>query len=421
MNMLLLKQIWNERKSNAWLWIELLLVTVVLWFVVDMCYVSLRTYFQPKGFDISNTYLIKIASLPPHNPDYRDEKEKKTTGGEDLLEIVNRLKKMEGVEAVSLSSNSYPYNGSNSYFGLSLDTMNVGTLRREITPDFFKVFRYEGSNGESSEKLASLLKDGTLIVSDNLFLNSYGLKGEDLLGKTFHIGSDTTQRFVVAAVTKPVRYNDFRSIYDSRYTAILMSEKYIAGLGDVYASFLELCLRVNPAYSVGFTQRLRKMADKQLRVGNLFLGKFQSMEAMRKKIHMDDMNELRNQMWGIGFLLFNIFLGLLGTFWFRTQHRRSEMALHLTFGSTKKQVFNRLILEGMLLLVTAMLVGIIISLNIAYMGYLNQMDGKMLSLGRFLITMFITFILMSITILIGISFPARQAMKIQPAEALHEE
>lgn len=421
MNMLLLKQIWNERKSNAWLWVELLLVTVVLWFVVDMCYVSLRTYFQPKGFDISDTYLINIGLLPSQHPNYRDEKQKETTGGEDLLEIVNRLEKMEGVEAVSLSSNSYPYNGSNSYFGLSLDTMNVGTLRREITPDFFKVFRYEGSNGESSEKLASLLKEGSLIVSDNLFLNSYGIKGKDLLGKTFYIGSDTTEGFVVAAVTKPVRYNDFSSIYDSRYTAILLSEKYVAGLGDVHAAFLELCLRVKPAYSAGFTQRLRKMADKQLRVGNLFLGKFQSMETMRKNIHMDDMNELRNQMWAIGFLLFNIFLGLLGTFWFRTQHRRSEMALHLTCGSTKRQVFNRLILEGMLLLITAMFVGGILSLNIAYMGYLNQMDGKMLSLGRFLITMFITFILMSITILIGISFPARQAMKIQPAEALHEE
>ena len=32
----LLKQIYNERRSNAFLWIELLLVFVVLWYIIDL-------------------------------------------------------------------------------------------------------------------------------------------------------------------------------------------------------------------------------------------------------------------------------------------------------------------------------------------------------------------------------------------------
>ncbi|MCD8474760.1 MAG: ABC transporter permease, partial [Bacteroides graminisolvens] len=47
MNKLLLKQIWNERRSNAWMWTELLLVSVVMWFIVDTMYVKLHTYFEP--------------------------------------------------------------------------------------------------------------------------------------------------------------------------------------------------------------------------------------------------------------------------------------------------------------------------------------------------------------------------------------
>ena len=31
----LLQLIWNQRKQNAWLWAELLLVSVFLWFLVD--------------------------------------------------------------------------------------------------------------------------------------------------------------------------------------------------------------------------------------------------------------------------------------------------------------------------------------------------------------------------------------------------
>lgn len=36
--MQLLKQIWNERRSNGWLWAELLIVFVVLWYIVDWTY-----------------------------------------------------------------------------------------------------------------------------------------------------------------------------------------------------------------------------------------------------------------------------------------------------------------------------------------------------------------------------------------------
>ena len=52
MNKKLLKQIVNERRSNAWLFVELLLVSIVLWYVVDYMFVTLYTYFEPRGFDI---------------------------------------------------------------------------------------------------------------------------------------------------------------------------------------------------------------------------------------------------------------------------------------------------------------------------------------------------------------------------------
>ena len=48
--MQLLKQIWNERRSNGWLWSELLIVFVVLWYVVDWTYVTARTYYEPVGY-----------------------------------------------------------------------------------------------------------------------------------------------------------------------------------------------------------------------------------------------------------------------------------------------------------------------------------------------------------------------------------
>lgn len=59
----LLQLIWNQRKQNAWLWAELLLVSVFLWFLVDYLYVMGRTYTAPLGFDIRHTYSIVISTF----------------------------------------------------------------------------------------------------------------------------------------------------------------------------------------------------------------------------------------------------------------------------------------------------------------------------------------------------------------------
>lgn len=52
----LLKQIYNERRSNAFLWIELLLVFVVLWYIIDLVYVTLHIYYQPMRKYVCITY-----------------------------------------------------------------------------------------------------------------------------------------------------------------------------------------------------------------------------------------------------------------------------------------------------------------------------------------------------------------------------
>ena len=78
-----------------------------------------------------------------------------------------------------------------------------------------------------------------------------------------------------------------------------------------------------------------KDAPSQYRVGNVFLSKVNSFQNIRRTFQLDDMNTLRNYLVGMSFLLLNIFLGLLGTFWFRTQQRKGEMALMMAVGGSK--------------------------------------------------------------------------------------
>ena len=54
-------QIKNERILNLWLVLELLLVSVVMWYIVDYLYTHAATYLEPRGFDIEHCYLIGLS------------------------------------------------------------------------------------------------------------------------------------------------------------------------------------------------------------------------------------------------------------------------------------------------------------------------------------------------------------------------
>lgn len=417
--MQLLKQIWNERRSNGWLWSELLIVFVVLWYVVDWTYVTAHTYYEPVGFDITNTYYLELSLKNVKSDSYLSKEQKSTTLGQDIIELSNRLRRLPEVEAVSVSSNARPYIGSNSSIMLRLDTLVSSPLQRVVTPEFFQVFRYQSTDGRGYQPLVQALVNGNVVVGENFWPKDY--KGDrNLFGKEVVNVDDSTEVYKIGGISAKVRYNDFWPNYSDRYVAIALTEKEMATLErEFYPSNIEVCLRVKSGTSKDFEEHLMKLSTSQLSVGNLFILKVHDYEDVRNDFQQGSYNQVQVRFWMMGFLLLNILLGIVGTFWFRTQHRRAESALRIAVGSSRMQLWQRLNKEGFILLTLAALPAAIICYNI---GYLELTEGLMeWGVARFLITFVITYFLMTLMILIGIWFPARHAIRIQPAEALREE
>lgn len=407
-------QIRNEWHSNWWLALELLLVSVVMWYVVDYMFVITNTYNEPHGFDVSHCYLIEMGKLTDKSSDYIPND---TLLVEEIETLVDRLRHRPEVEAVSLSANSYPYNGSNSSITIRYDTLlSDYCIVRSVTPDFFRVFRYEGIRGETPEELAQMLSDGNFMASDNLFLSKYDQRLTSFVGKSFFLGNDSAQTFRLIASLNPVRYSDYEPVWSwtSCFVVSLL-------LRDWYDTDLELCVRVKADQDVDFIERLRADSEKQFRIGNVFIADIIPFANIRRDYQMDETIQIRNYLFGMGFLLLNIFLGLLGTFWFRTQQRRCEIALRKALGSTNRDVFRRLLAEGMAILVIATIPAVIVDWNLAYAELNYWMNGTTLEPVRFIITVVITFLLIALMIVLGTYIPARKAMKIEPAEALHDE
>ena len=416
MNKKLFTQIKNEWRGNIWLVMELILVSVVMWWVTDKLYVRLATYFEPRGFNTEHCYKIEMGELTPKSPDYTERNYEERTA--DILELAERLRRRPEIEAVSISSNSHPYNGSNGTIKLQLegDTLEASNwvIRRQVTPDFVRVFQYQGANGETPEQLADMIERDEILVSDNLFSSLYKkpLPMTNYVGRRFHLNGDTTSSVRLGASLNVVRYNDFQTGNSSRTMVYKL---------DWFDKDQELCVRVRPEHDVDFISKLKADSESQYRVGNIFISEVRSFKDIRRNVQQGYYNGMRNDFTIITFLLVNIFLGLLGTFWFRTQQRKGEIALHKAHGATNGMVFTRLLSEGWLLLLIITPLALIIDFNLAYAELNAWRNGTTLEWDRLLFCGGISFALIALMIAIGIGIPARKAMKIDPAEALHNE
>lgn len=412
-----LKIIRNERNHNIGILIELFLVSVFLWYIVDYAFVVIRNYTRPMNFDIEHTYIMRLGHLNSKSPEYTADADSGGIG-EPVFKILDRIGRNPMIEAVSLSIHASPHIGSNRSRTLYNDTLNTkySILCRSVTPDFFRVFRYKSVNG-STDELADALTKGTYVISQNveneLFPNS------SAIGKTFSLSRDEdSEKYRVGAVSTSIRYDHFGT-----WNAYYASPLTVQSLDNVPPSYigglLEVCVRVKPEEDHDFIDRFREQMTEQLRIGNVYLNTIQSIPTNKKAFQLDDVNDLRMRFFIILFLLVNIFLGITGTFWFRTQYRRGEIGVRIAMGDTPRNILRMFYAEGILLLSLAMIPTMIVY------AFIKEADILYASwsfdAGRYFIGFAITYILLLGMILLGIWFPAHKAVQVPPAEALRDE
>ena len=434
----LFRQLRNERRANLWLGVELLVVFAVMWYLVDWTYVTVRTWLQPMGFDTEHCYELTFNRLTPQAEGYRAEDDAEADM-RHLLEIVERLRHRPGVEYAAVSQNSIPYIDGSNGFNLRIDSVMTTGMLRWGQPDFFRMFRVQGvavltEDGRkvqttSPDSLAAVLESSAsnvLIsrnyVSDHRYASLGYADALPLLGYEVGKGDDGSYSFRIAGICEPMRWSHFSTVneWGGPLVGVAMDDDGVIGMGNPL--YVQVSLRLEPEADTGaqFVEALLDDADRLYTLGNVFLLDVQPFAALQRTMELDDVNEARTQLCVIGFLLLNIFLGVIGTFWFRTQHRRSEIALRMAFGSTRSGVFGRLVDEGLLLLTLAAVPAALVAFNVG-MAELVDVERMPFDAVRFVVAIGVTWALMSVMVVLGIWYPARRAMRVQPAEALHDE
>lgn len=181
-------------------------------------------------------------------------------------------------------------------------------------------------------------------------------------------------------------------------------------------------VRVRPDLAFGFPDRFMKEMKSRLNMGPFYLSEVHSYDEMKQVYDIEQGTTvyIRLAFSVAVFFVFTVFLGVMGTFWFRTRQRRGEIGLHIAVGASRVDVMWLLLNEGFILLLVASIPGLLIAGNIAYADLtINTLID--FSISRFLTTILATYLLMLLMVFAGCCYPAYQAMHVSPAEVLHEE
>ena len=416
----ILKIIWNERKTNAWLFVGYILTFCVLWFATDYLYTMLRSYYGDRGFCIENVYEIRVGEKLTFEAEGIDRYALSTT-------FLERVRRHPDVEYVSLSWGGLPFGGAHNagVHRVYPDSIDRWVRQRQVTSEFFDVFRInvEGrifdwtDHADRHSVIISPFMDDRFGFQFGTDIRNYIPISEiDTIWNTWQEDTPLAVIGTTAAIQdvyfQPSRSNVFMPF--SRGAVNLPSN--------------EITIRVRPETGSDFAERFAREMRDQLAIEPFFLSTVTSLRAMEREEETGQRSRM-NGVYAITlFLVVNIFLGILGSFWFRVQSRRSEIGLRLALGSSRKKIQGMMLLETMMLLTMASVVATIICLHLGDPEIIRTLGIPHVDRARWgigmeqnFINFGITFGFLALVSALAVWYPARQAARIMPAETLSEE
>lgn len=414
----LFKLIYNQRRSNGWIVVELFLIFILIWGLVDFFSVLYLTARAPVGADITDTYLVKLSMCPKSSPSFIAYEEGSEEPARNFERIVDRIRNHPDIECLCLGQHYYPYYGGSSSTTLRNDTLHTGANIYHVTKDYFRVFRLCGLNGETPQELGERLGEKVIITR----LGARRLFPGDAspAGKRVYWDREDSVGSVVMAILPDMKQHEYTRPFPVIIS--LIPENSWGRLGES-----ELFSRVNICF------RLRANADRQafessfkdwmlMDAGNYSFSSIVPFNKVRQNLlnayHIPETVQYRVLL--TVFFLLNLFLGVIGTFWFRIEYRREELGLRMALGASRRKIQQWLLWESVCLFAIAFVPALLVCLNIYRMDLLAT-ENMDLTAGRFLLDTALTLLLLLPIILLATWYPAHRSARIEPAEALHYE
>lgn len=416
----ILKIIWNQRRSNGWIFAELLVVVSILWVMTDSLLVDKYTYYSPLGFDIEDTHKVQLGILAPGTPGYVDDSLLTTRQGEDVLRLAGLLRQAPEVEEVSISHVGCVYTENRSWSQLyraDADTFIKANFRQStVSPEYFTVLRMKDTEGNLLGPQIGQRTGG--VITSDLERVFYGAD-VSARGKGVKYHPDNTDEMAILAVSGPVRESEYKKSIPFFYY-IPSQPEMIRQIEEAQAVGIDCLVRMKSGFRPEDMERFLQGMGERLTVNNVYVSSVVPLGEMRTEILKKSEDTMKKKSALVSFMLINVFFGIIGTFWLRTQARQGEIGLRMALGSNRSRIGSLMNCEGLMLLVLTVPLVLVFILNMLYFDMLDTIRLPY-TWWRFAVTFGGAYLLMAGMISLGIWFPMYKAVRMKPAEALHYE
>jgi putative ABC transport system permease protein len=412
----LFRIVWNRRRSNVLIAVEILLSFLVVATVVTLGVFLLDNYNYPLGFGYENVWSVRV-SMHSADLDVKPTAQlpfEQTPAGQRarIATLLRLLRDMPEVDSASSALNA-PY-GSSSWtsnvevgaktfeFGANeADDAFAGTLELHLTRG-----RWFGAadNGAPSRPT---------VVNERLAREIFG--DTDPIGRT--IESNPPRDGSVPRLP-PMRVigviSDFRK--DGELARVGNFAFYRNNLDESVTSSRVprwLLVRAHPGAPAGFEERMARLLQQG---GNDWSFRVEALSRARTRALRSYLPAVTASALVSVFLIVMVTMGLTGVLWQTVTQRTREMGLRRAKGATIRNVQRQVLGEVMVLTSLAVTVGLIVVIQFPLLHLLGGIGGGVYTVG--LVISVACIYLLSIACAWA---PSRLATSVAPAEALRYE
>lgn len=390
----LFRLIWNKKKQNFLLMLEMLVSFLVVFGVFSLVVYYYQSYKKPMGFDYENVWVINY-----NNTLQTDNADSLAMFYESVRQT---LKAMPQIKEASYTSENLPFSPYMNGTGLTYNGRHLDRVNNFTVDDYYKeTLNIKVLEGRWYNKQDAVAKSESIVINASLKEAAFGK--DNAVGKLMGDGENKKKRRVIGVVEDIKAKGDYTDIGNAVFSRIDTGAFH--WLGNILVS-------VTPDADAAFESRLYKTMAGIMKNANIDIE------------HLSDKRRDRNHAFIMplivilivaGFLIINVALGLFGVLWYNINRRRGEIGLRRALGASGRTVSVQLVAEALILATLSLTAGSFFAIQF-----------PVLHIGNIASNVYVTALLLSIFFIYLLVFvcslyPGSQAAAIHPAVALHEE